>query len=310
MEQTAFVWDFAPELFDITLAGFHIAPRYYGLCFATGILLGYHVMRHFFFKAGRSEEDLNSGFVLFVVGTILGARIGHCLFYEPAYYLAKPWEILMIWRGGLASHGGVIGIFLCMMYYTRKYKISFMWLADHLALGIALGVPFIRIGNFFNSEIVGKATDLPWAVIFKRHDLASNLDLTPRHPAQLYEALAYFAIFGILAAFYKFTKGQFKSGKLLGILFITVFTARFFIEFVKERQVAFEDGMALNMGQLLSIPMVGFGLFFFLGFHENFKYTWAADKPKESTEPADKPVKADKKSTAQKNKEKKKKRNK
>ena len=255
-----FVWNINPELFNI---GF-LAPRWYGLCFATGILLGYQVMRKMFLKENYSEEVLNSGFVLFVIGTVVGARLGHCLFYEPEYYLSQPWKILMIWEGGLASHGGTIGIFLCMIYYTRKYHIPFMWLADRLSIAISLGVPFIRIGNFFNSEIYGKPTDVPWAVIFER------IDNIPRHPAQLYEAGCYFLLFIILATIYKITSGNFKPGRLIGLMFIWIFGSRFFIEFFKENQVSFEDSMTLNMGQLLSIPMIALGIFFFLGLQEKF----------------------------------------
>jgi phosphatidylglycerol:prolipoprotein diacylglycerol transferase len=260
------VWDVSPEIFNI--GGF--APRWYGLCFALGIFLGYQIMRKFFLEARRSEEELNAGFVLFVFGTIVGARVGHCLFYEPEYYLSKPWKILYIWEGGLASHGGTIGIFACMIYYTNKYKIPFFWLADHLAVAIALGIPFIRIGNFFNSEIYGKATDLPWAVIFKR--AAENpSDMIPRHPAQLYEALCYFVIFFGLSAYYRVSKGVFPAGRLVGLLLIGVFGSRFFIEFLKENQVSFENDMVLNMGQLLSIPMMILGLMFAVGIQKIVK---------------------------------------
>src|SRR5690606_79836 len=158
----------------------------------TGLLLGFFIMRRFFREAGYGEDVLNAGFVLFAIGTIAGARIGHCLFYEPGYYLTKTWEILYVHKGGLAFHGGVLGIAVCMLYYTRKYRIPFIWLCDRLAFAMALGVPFIRVGNFFNSEIIGHETNLPWAVIFER------LDKVPRHPSQLYEALAYFAIFAFL----------------------------------------------------------------------------------------------------------------
>jgi len=255
----AFVWNVNPEIFSLPIFGHQFAPRWYGVCFATGLLLGFMVMKKFYKQAGYSEEVLNSGFILFVVGTVVGARVGHCLFYEPAYYLTHPWKILFIWEGGLASHGGTIGIALCMIYYTRKYQIPFVWLCDRLALAISLGVPFIRIGNFFNSEIVGLPTNLPWAVIFER------VDTVPRHPAQLYEALAYFALYFILAAAYKIRDGHFKPGRLAGFMLIWIYTARFFIEFIKEDQVDFEKGLTLNMGQILSIPMVLLGLLFYFG---------------------------------------------
>jgi phosphatidylglycerol:prolipoprotein diacylglycerol transferase len=276
MNQNYFTWDANPEIFSLDLGGFHFAPRWYGLLFATGILLGFHIMRGFYRKAGKSEEVLNSGFILFVLGTVFGARIGHCLFYEPEYYLSQPWKILAIWEGGLASHGGLIGIFLCMIYYTRKYKIDFMWLADRLAFAISAGVGFIRVGNFFNSEIVGHPTDVPWAVIFKRYE---NGD-APRHAAQLYEALAYFVLALGLWAYNKVSKGQWQEGKPLGFMLIWIFTARFFIEFLKENQVAFEQGMALNMGQLLSIPVVALGVFFYVGGYKKVFGAKAAEAAK------------------------------
>jgi prolipoprotein diacylglyceryl transferase len=267
-----FIWDFNPEIFNFNLnlgfSDFTIAPRWYGLCFATGILLGYHIMRRFYLKEGRSEEELNSGFVLFVIGTIVGARLGHCLFYEPGYYLSQPWKILFIWEGGLASHGGTIGIIACMLYYTRKYQIPFIWLADRLSVAIPLGVPFIRIGNFFNSEIYGLPTEVPWAIIFK------HADELPRHPSQLYEALAYFALFFVQVSLYRWRGKSLQPGRMIGLMFIWIFTARFFIEFGKVEQVDFERGMSLNMGQLLSLPMIALGLFFFFGGYQKLGLHW------------------------------------
>ena len=263
------VWDFAPEIFCVSMFGMgDYCPRWYGLTFASGILLGYFIMQKFFNEAGRSEDDLNNGFVLFVIGTIAGARLGHCLFYDPGYYLSHPLEILMLHKGGLASHGGTIGIVLCMIYYTRKYKISFSWLADRLGLACAVGVPFIRIGNFLNSEIVGRPADVPWAVTFVRYDKMMGITPIPRHPAQLYEALSYFAVFFILAGYYKLSKGIFPRGRIIGMMFVGIFAARFFIEFFKENQEAFEEGLVLNMGQILSIPMVALGVFLIFGGYE------------------------------------------
>lgn len=269
---THIVWDFNPELFwgsfrDWWLNYFPVVPRWYGVTFASGILGGFYIMQYFFKKEGKSEELLNTAFILFVVGTIIGARLGHCLFYEPGFYLSHPLEILYIWKGGLASHGGTIGIFICMVIFVNKYKkdINFLWLADRLSIAISFGVPFIRIGNFFNSEIIGRPSDLPWAVIFKR------VDNVPRHPAQLYEALSYWLVCILLLISYKKLKD--KPGKLIGYMFIGIFTARFFIEFLKEDQTAFEKGMILNMGQLLSIPFVALGIFFVMG-----GYQWAMAK--------------------------------
>lgn len=260
------IWDVSPEIFNIDIGGFHLAPRWYGLLFATGILLGFRVMQKFFIEAGRSEEELNSGFMLFVIGTVAGARIGHCLFYEPAYYLTHPLKIFAIWEGGLASHGGVIGIFLCMLYFTRKHHISLIWLADRLSLAIALGVPFIRIGNFFNSEIVGIPTDLPWGVVFKR----SFDDDLARHPAQLYEALAYFFVYFVLRFWWTRKKDTIQPGQMIGGMLLGIFGFRFLIEFIKIEQVDWERGMLLNMGQILSIPLIIIGALLLANVQKNF----------------------------------------
>lgn len=255
------IWNFDPTLFSLG----PLQPRWYGLCFALAILIGYQLMRYFYLKEGKSEELLNRGFVLFVIGTIVGARLGHCLFYEPDYYLSNPLKILAVWEGGLASHGGVIGILICMAIYvqTSKGQLNFLWLADRLGIACPLGVPFIRLGNFFNSEIIGIPASVPWAVVFKR------VDDIPRHPAQLYEALAYIMIFCVLFVVYKIYRAKpLREGKLIGLMFIGIFTARFFIEFVKENQSDFEAYMLFNMGQLLSIPFILLGIFFFFGGYQ------------------------------------------
>ena len=255
-----FVWDIDPEIFKMG----SFAPRYYGLLFATGFLVGYQIMKNIFLKAGYKEEDLSSLLMHMMLGTIIGARLGHCLFYEPAYYLSNPLEILFIWKGGLASHGGSLGILVSSLLYKRKHpEQAYMWLADRLALGIAFTAGCIRLGNFFNSEIIGKATDLPWAIVFAR------IDQQPRHPSMLYESASYFAIFAILMLIYNRKKEEVREGLMLGILIAGAFAARFFIEFTKENQVAFESDMFLNMGQLLSIPFVLSGLLLISGKYKN-----------------------------------------
>jgi phosphatidylglycerol:prolipoprotein diacylglycerol transferase len=247
------IWDFSPEIFSI--GGF--APRYYGLMFALGFMVGYSVTAKIFRMEGRNEEDLSSLLFHLMVGTIVGARLGHCLFYEPEYYLSHPIEILYVWKGGLASHGGTIGVLFTTWLYKRKHPDQgYIWLADRLSIGTAFTAACIRIGNFFNSEILGKPSDLPWAIIFYNN----HNETIARHPAMLYEAFAYLALFGVLAFLYfKADAGKVK-GRLLGIMLAWIFTARFFIEFVKENQVDFENGMLLNMGQLLSIPFIILGL--------------------------------------------------
>jgi prolipoprotein diacylglyceryl transferase len=195
-----------------------------------------------------------------VVGTLAGARLGHCLFYEPEIYLRDPIRILKIWEGGLASHGGGIGIFLMLWWFSRKHReFSYLWLLDHLCVGVALAGVFIRTGNLFNSEILGKATDVPWAFVFDR------IDAVPRHPTQIYEALSYLVIFIVLWKWYRSPAKPAKyPGRIFGTFLMLCFGVRFLIEFAKENQVAFEQSLPLNMGQLLSIPMVGAGLWLVL----------------------------------------------
>lgn len=246
------IWDISPELFKIGA----FAPRYYGLMFAIGFMVAYAITQKIFLRENRNEEDLSSLLFHLMVGTIVGARVGHCLFYEPDYYLANPIEILYVWRGGLASHGGTIGVLFALWLYKRKHPDQgYIWLADRLAIGTAFTSTCIRTGNFFNSEILGKPSDVPWAIIF-----AANGDMIPRHPAMLYEAAAYLILFFILYALYWKTNAAQVKGRLIGIMLAWIFAARFFIEFVKENQVPFENDMTLNMGQLLSIPFVIIGL--------------------------------------------------
>lgn len=252
---SAFIWNVSPEIF--TVGGF--APRWYGLCFAVAMLIGYQFMKYFFKERNISQQVLDSGFVIFVVATIVGARLGHCLFYEPEYYLSRPLEILMVWKGGLASHGGTLGILIAMIYYTRKNNIPFLWFADRVSIPISIGGALIRIGNFFNSEMIGHPApqDLPWAIVFKQ------VDEIPRHPGQLYEAFGYLLMTAILLLMYRFRGNEAKPGRLIGTMFMGIFSIRIFVEFFKENQVDFENGMALNMGQILSIPMVLLGVFLF-----------------------------------------------
>lgn len=246
-----FVWDGSPAIFSI--GDFEL--RWYSLMFGLSFYLSHKFMKAVFVEKGRGEDTLDPLLWYVALGTILGARLGHCLFYEPEYYLGNPLEILKVWRGGLASHGGAAGVLIAVMLYCRKYKESFIWLLDHLCIPVALSASFIRLGNFFNSEILGIRSDLPWAVIFKR------VDSFPRHPAQLYESLFYFIIFLALLRVYTKYKAKLKQGSIFGLFLISVFSLRFMIEFVKLRQEAYESTFSLNTGQLLSIPFIATGIY-------------------------------------------------
>jgi len=245
-------WDVSPDIFSIG----PFVIRWYGLLFALSFVAGFQIMIMIFRKEKRNENDLNDLIWYMILGTVLGARLGHCLFYNPVYYLTNPLEILMVWKGGLASHGAAIGILTAIYLFVKKKKeYTFLWILDRIVITVALGGFFIRMGNLFNSEIIGKPADVPWAFIF------TYVDSVPRHPSQLYEAIAYLLIFIFLILFYLHTGAKFKKGSMLGLLSLLIFTFRFFIEFTKENQTYFEEGMMLNMGQILSIPFIVFGIY-------------------------------------------------
>lgn len=250
----AFVsWNIDPIIID-SLPLF----RWYGLFWAVGMLLSYKLGLWIYKRQNQSEESLDKLLAYLIPGIIIGARIGHVLFYEPVYYLNHPIEVLPIklephfqftGLAGLASHGGVIGALIAIYLYNRHHKIDYLRLLDRLIVPGALLGGFIRLGNLMNSEIIGIPSQLPWAFIFER------VDQIPRHPAQLYEAMFYFIVAMVL--FWMIPKTQNFKGQLFGIGLLLIFVMRFFIEFVKEDQVAFEAGMILNMGQVLSsIPIM------------------------------------------------------
>ena len=261
MAFSVITWDFNPEIFSI---GNH-AVRWYGVMFALAFLTGYWIFKRYLRSDKLTVEMLDALLIYIAIGGVIGARLGHCLFYEPDYYLKHPLEIFKIWKGGLASHGGIIGLFLALWLYIRKYKIPFLWLIDRIAIVVALGNAFIRIGNFFNSEIYGLPTNLPWGVEFVRDRLYDSstgalLPTVARHPTQLYEALSYILIFIASFAFYRRKNMEVRDGFIFSVSMIAQFSARFLIEFVKNDQVAFEAGMKFNMGQLLSLPFIFAGI--------------------------------------------------
>ena len=244
-------WNVDPEIIRIG----NFAVRWYGLLFASGFVIGYYILRKVFKNEGLGDATLDRLTVYVAVGTIIGARLGHCLFYEPDYYLANPVEILKVWHGGLASHGAAIGILLALWLFVRKEKKPFIWAIDRVVIVVALAGALIRLGNLMNSEIYGVETTLPWGFVFLR-----NGENAPKHPTQIYEALAYLLTFVILLRVYWKNMGKQKPGLLFGLFLVMVFGFRFLVEYVKEDQVAFEAGMKLNMGQLLSIPFIIAGI--------------------------------------------------
>ncbi len=246
-------WGISPEIFSFSF----LTLRWYGLLFAAGFVVGYRIMEWIFKKEGYDHKFLDNLTMTMVLSTVIGARLGHCLFYSPEYYLSNPIEILKVWEGGLASHGAAFGIILGLFIFVKRFsQFSFIWILDRIVITIALAGMFIRLGNLMNSEILGIPSDMPWAFVFE------NIDNIPRHPAQLYESIAYLFIFIFLFFKYKAKKAEIKSGFLFGSFLIGVFGARFILEYFKENQVAFEETMLLNMGQILSIPFVLIGLYF------------------------------------------------
>jgi prolipoprotein diacylglyceryl transferase len=261
MVLSVITWDFNPEIFSIG----NFAVRWYGLMAALALFTGYLIFKRFLRVDKLTSKMVDNLLVYIAIAAIVGARLGHCFFYEPDYYLKNPLEILKIWKGGLSSHGWAIGILLALWLYHRRYKIPFLWLMDRIVIVVALASVFVRIGNFFNSEIYGQPTSLPWGVEFVRDRLYDSttgdlLPTLPRHPTQLYEALSYLLIFIASFVFYRKRNMEVRDGYIFSVFMIALFSARFLIEFVKNDQVTFEAGMSFNMGQLLSLPFIFAGI--------------------------------------------------
>ncbi len=245
-----FTWSPDPVFFSI--GEWHI--RWYGLLFSLAFLCSFAVMVWIFRREKKGDDLLNKLFLYVFVGVVVGARLGHCLFYSPEFYLTHPLEILKIWEGGLASHGAAAGILLAILLFVRTTPgVSFYWVTDRVSVVIPLAAIFVRLGNFVNSEILGLPTSVPWAVIFAR------VDDIPRHPVQLYEAISYLAIFVIMILLYRKNAAA-RAGRLTGSMVAMLFTMRFFLEFFKTGQSTLDPSMPITMGQLLSVPLVLFGL--------------------------------------------------
>lgn len=243
-------WSVDPEIFRVG----NFAVRWYGLLFALSFVFGYYIIGRMFKNEGIAPKVLDQLTTYMLIATIAGARLGHCLFYEPEYYLSNPLKMLKVWEGGLASHGAAIGILIGLYLFARKNKKPYMWILDRVVIVVALAGFFIRTGNLMNSEIYGHPASVPWAFIFISDD---NI---PRHPTQLYEGLSYLLIFIYLFAYYWKKGGRVLEGYMFSMFLILVFGARFIIEFFKESQVDFENKLLLNMGQSLSIPFVIVGI--------------------------------------------------
>ncbi len=249
-----FVWDVHPTLFTIG----PVEVRYYGLMWALGFIISAYIISNIMKREGYSEKMFDSFFWYGLLSTVIGSRLGHCLFYDPGYYLTHPIEILYIHQGGMASHGAAVGLLIGLWLFSKKNKLPYIWSLDRIGILVAVSGTLVRIGNFMNSEIFGRPTSLPWGVEFVMSSEWNALYKgLPCHPTQLYEALAYLIIFVVMVwLYYRKDLARRRPGAMFGIFLIALFGVRFLIEFIKNPQEDFEVGMILNMGQLLSIPFI------------------------------------------------------
>ncbi len=259
------VWN--PDTTAISL-GF-ITIRWYSLCWLLGLVGAYFMVQWLYKDQKIGAEKFEPLFIYCFVGILIGARLGHCIFYQPDYFLTSGKHIVEMllpihflpeggWKftgyEGLASHGGTIGLMIALWLYSRHTKVKLWTVLDNIAIATPVTACFIRLGNLMNSEIIGKVTDVPWAFVFER------VDMLPRHPGQLYEAIAYFCFFFVGLYFYRKRKVETGRGFYFGLCLALIFTFRFFIEYTKDIQVSFESGMLFNMGQILSVPFILLGV--------------------------------------------------
>ena len=259
------LWNPNLEIFRIG----NFAIRWYGTCWAIGLVLAYFIVKWLYKDQKVKDAYFDPLFMYCLFGILIGARLGHCLFYQPEYFLSSWTHVVEMflpihqmadgsWKftgyEGLASHGGTIGLMVALYLYYRKTGMNLWHVLDDIAIATPITACFIRLGNLMNSEIIGTPTNVPWAFIFER------VDMTPRHPGQLYEAIAYFFFFFVMLHFYKRTSKKVGTGFYFGLCLTLIFTFRFFIEYTKDIQVDFESGMIFNMGQLLSIPFIILGI--------------------------------------------------
>lgn len=260
-------------LWNPDVEAFHIlglSIRWYSLCWLIGLLLAYFIVQHLYKQQKIKDELFDPLFLYCFFGILIGARLGHCLFYQPEYYLTSVKHFIEMivpihfmagggWKfvgyEGLASHGGTIGLIVALYLYYHRTRLNLWQVLDNIAIATPITACFIRLGNLMNSEIIGKVTDVPWAFIFER------VDKVPRHPGQLYEAIAYFVFFFVGLWFYRKHPQRVGTGFFFGLCLTLIFTFRFFIEYTKDIQVNFESGMLFNMGQILSIPFIIIGIY-------------------------------------------------
>ena len=249
-----YIWNIDPILLDLG----SLQLRWYGLLFVGSFFLGAMILNWIYKREGRNPDLIEHLLIYLMVGAVIGSRLMHCLAYEPDFYLSHPLEIFKIWKGGLASHGGLLGVLVAMYLYSNKYHESYLWVVSRVAIPGALTAAFVRFGNFFNSEILGLPTDKPWGIIFER------IDMIPRHPVQLYEASAYLILLLILVTIYKKVSPDFFTKFSPGLFFTYMFTVRFLLEYTKTRQADYTTSLPFTTGQMLSLPFIALGLIWLL----------------------------------------------
>ncbi|WP_309499274.1 prolipoprotein diacylglyceryl transferase [Sulfurovum sp.] len=245
-----FIWNVNPNILEFG----NLQLRWYGVLFVGSFFLGLMILQWIYKREGKDPAVLDHLLIYVMIGAVVGARLVHCFFYEPEYYLSHPLEILKVWKGGLASHGGLAGVLITLYIFAKRYNTPYMWLLSRVAIPGALTAAFVRFGNLFNSEILGLPSELPWAIVFKR------VDLIPRHPVQLYEAFAYLIILVILIGIYRKVSPIFATKILPGTFLVLVFTARFFLEYTKTKQETYTIDLPFTTGQLLSVPYILLGI--------------------------------------------------
>jgi len=245
-----FIWNVNPILIELG----PLQLRWYGLLFVGSFFLGLMILQWIYKREGKDPDELDNFLIYVLIGTVIGARLMHCFAYEPEYYLSHPLEVLKVWKGGLASHGGLIGVVVALYFFAKKHGQSFWWLLARVSMPGALTAAFVRFGNLFNSEILGLPTDKPWAIVFER------IDMIPRHPVQLYEAFSYLLLLVILVTVYRKVSASFATKILPGIFFTYMFTVRFLLEYTKTRQADYTTDLPFTTGQMLSVPFIILGI--------------------------------------------------
>ncbi len=263
-----FIWNVNPNIFELG----PVQLRWYGLLFVGSFFLGLMLLQWVYKREGKDPAILDTLLIYIMVGAVIGARLMHCFAYEPEFYLSHPLEILKVWKGGLASHGGLLGVLIALYLFSKKYNESYLWLISRVTIPGALTAAFVRFGNLFNSEILGLPTDKPWAIVFPR------VDMIPRHPVQLYEAFAYLFLLFILITVYKKVAPNFATKILPGIFLTYMFIVRFLLEYTKTRQADYTTSLPFTTGQMLSVPFIIIGILWIIWAFKTHKTP--ADTPR------------------------------